>query len=95
MPLGGANLLFDQIKVVEQPFPGRGNPAVCLDRLNQQVADSNEDGFILSQPLQQPALRTPRAQLVRARQGLAMLLHLIGAEQLRSQWGLVAGVPLP
>jgi hypothetical protein len=45
MPLGGANLFFDQIKVVEQPFPRRGNPAVCLDRLNQQVANFNEDGL--------------------------------------------------
>ncbi len=30
--LGRANLFFDQIEVVEQPFPGRRNPAVRLDR---------------------------------------------------------------
>jgi hypothetical protein len=31
---------------------------------------------------------------VRGRQGLAMLFHLVSAEQFRSQWWLVAGVLL-
>ena len=90
MSLSRADLFFDQIEVVEQPFPGRRNPAVCLDGLGQQVADSKQDTFIFSQPRQKLVPRASRAQLVRTRQGLAMLLHLIGAEQLGSQRRLAA-----
>ena len=64
--LGHANLFFDQIEVVEQPFPGRRNPAVRLYRLCQQIADSDQDVFILGQPRSswsEPVLRT---QLVQA-----------------------------
>ncbi len=49
MPSGRADLLFDQIEVVEQPFPCRSNPAVCLDRLCKQVADIKQDA-LHSQP---------------------------------------------
>ncbi len=52
MPPGGANLLFNQIEVVEQPFPGRRNPAVCLYRLRQQIVDADQDAFILGQSCQ-------------------------------------------
>jgi len=92
--LGRANLFFDQIEVVEQPFRGRRNPAVRLDRLRQQIAGSNQDAFILSQPAQKPVRSASHIQPVRARQNLAMLLHLVAAEEFRSQRWLVAGVLL-
>ena len=90
--LGRADLLFDQIEIIEQPFAGRRDPAVRLDRLCQQIADSDQDVFILSQPAQQLVRSAVRAQLVQASQGLAVLLHLIGAEELRTQRWLAAGV---
>ena len=95
MPSGGADLLFDQVEVIEQPFPGRCNPAVCLDRLGQQVPDAKQDLFVLSQPRQQQIRGASRTQWVRTRQVLAVLFHLIGAEQLRSQRWLVTGVISP
>ena len=64
---GRANLFFDQIEVVEQPFPGRRNPAVGLDRLCQQLADFQQEIFILGQPRQKSVPRTSRLQLVRTR----------------------------
>jgi hypothetical protein len=38
VPPGCANLLFDQIEIIEQPFTGRRNPAVRLDCVCQQGA---------------------------------------------------------
>jgi hypothetical protein len=61
---GHANLFFDQIEVVEQPFPGRHNPALGLDGLGQQVAGSNQDPFILSQPRQKSVRSASQTQFV-------------------------------
>jgi hypothetical protein len=92
MSFGRANLFFDQIEVVEQPFPGRRNPTIRHDRLHQQAAGSGQDAFILGQSRQELIRRISRAQFVQARQGPAMLLHLIAAEQFRSQRWLADGV---
>ena len=91
--LAGANLLFDQVEIVEQPFPGRRDRLAGGERRLQQLAGRHQDAFVLGQALEQPvAARTqaaPRPQLVRARQGLAMALHLVGAVERRAQRGLV------
>lgn len=47
--------------------------------------------FVLCQPRQKRVPTASRSQLVRVRQGLAMLLHLVAAEQLRSQRWLDSG----
>ena len=88
---GGSNLFFNQIEVVEQPFPGRHNPAVVLNCRHQQVAGFNQDTFILGQTRQKPVRSTPQTQLVRGCQRLAVLLHLFAAEQFRAQRRLVVG----
>ena len=46
---GRADLFFDQIEVVEQPFTRWRNPAIRADRLRQQAAGAGEHAFILSQ----------------------------------------------
>ena len=92
VPLGHADLFFDQVEVVEEPFPGRRDPAVRIDRRRQQVAGSRQDAFILRQPGQKPVPNPSRTQPVRARQGLAVLLHLFAAEQFRTQRRFVTGV---
>jgi len=74
--LGRANLFFDQIEVVEQPFPGRCDPAVRLDRRRQEKTCSDEDVFVLRQALQELVRSASQTQLVRVRQGLAMMFHL-------------------
>jgi hypothetical protein len=92
VPLGRADLFFDQIEVVEEPFPGRRDPAVRIDSRRQKVAGSRQDAFILRQPGQKRIPNPSRPQPVRARKGLAMKLHPVGAEQFRTQRRLVAGV---
>jgi hypothetical protein len=94
MTLGGTNLFFYKIKVVEQPFPGRRDSTVCFDSLGQQVSDAEQDVCIFGQPPQEAVPRASRPQPVQGREGLPMLLHLSGAEQLRSERRLV-GCELP
>jgi len=48
--LRNANLLLDKIKVVEQPFPCRRNPAVCLDGIDQEITDITEYLFVFGKP---------------------------------------------
>ena len=91
VPLGRADLLFDQVEIVEQPFRGGRDAAVCRDRRGQQVANLDQDALVLGQPRQQ-LVGAARRQPVRDREALAVLLHLIGAEQLRSQRRLLVGV---
>ena len=82
--LGRADLLFDEIEVVEEPFRGRRDPALGGDRRRQQVAYVDQHDLVCCQPRQELVRRAPRSELVRGRKGPPMLLHLIGAEQLRS-----------
>lgn len=91
---GRANLIFNKIEVIEQPFPGRRNTAGCLNSLSQEIADFEQHAFIISQPRQKPVLCMFQPQLVLTRQGLAMLLHLITAEQFRPQRRLSDGTLL-
>ena len=69
VPLGRADLLFDQVEVVEQPFAGRRDPAVRRDRRGQQVAGFEQDALVLGQPREQLVRRAARRQPVRAPRG--------------------------
>ncbi len=51
--LGGADLLFDQVKVIEKPFPGGRNLAVGGDRLRHQSVHADQDRLIFGEPSQQ------------------------------------------
>ena len=50
--LGCADLLFDQIEIVEQPFAGWSQAAVCRDRGGQQIADTDQRAFVIGQARQ-------------------------------------------
>ena len=91
VPLGRADLLFDQIEIVEQPFPGRRDPAALRGLLCQQAAHFDQGALVRRQPRQKPVRCAPRRQLVRGRERLAVQRHLVGAEQLGPQrWFVVA-----
>ena len=49
VPLGRADLLLDQVEVVEQPFRGGRDAAVGRDRRGQQVADFDQDALVLGE----------------------------------------------
>ena len=89
VPLGGANLIFDEVEIVEQPFPGRRNSLIRRNRRCQLIADADQYAFIRGQPGQQMIGSASRSEPVQARQHLAMLLHLLGTEELRAQRLLV------
>jgi hypothetical protein len=78
--LGRANLFFNEIEVVKEPFPGRRNPAVSFHGLCEQIANSMEDAFVLTEPPQQLLGGMAYAQRVCCGKGLAVLLHLGGTE---------------
>jgi hypothetical protein len=94
MSLGHANLFFNQVEVIQQPFAGRRNAPVRLDRFCDEGANVNQDRFILGQPRQEMIRRVSRTQRVPSRERLAMLLHLFGTEQVGTQRGFVPGVML-
>ncbi|KAF5056934.1 hypothetical protein DSECCO2_362060 [anaerobic digester metagenome] len=85
----GADLFFDDIEVVEQPFSGRSYAPVLLDVLGQQAVHPPQYPFVLGQARQEAIARTPVGKLVHACQDLAVLLHLGGAEQLRPEGELL------
>ena len=80
MALGGANLLLDQVKIIEQPFPGRRNWPICRNGRGELFANPYKYFFVVGQPCQQLIAGTQWGELVRARQRLAVLLHLVGTQ---------------
>ena len=92
MPLGRANLLVDQIKIVEQPFRSRRNAAIGSNRRCQQVTYPHQRDLVLGQPIKQLVGCASRRKPVRQREVPTVLLHLVGAEQLRPQWRLIPGI---
>ncbi|MNS70210.1 hypothetical protein D3C72_1035510 [compost metagenome] len=85
MALGQADLLFDQVEVVQQPFVGGGELAVLLHGFDQQRAGFAQQGLVFIQARQQLVLRAECAQHVRLGQRPAVRFHLHGVEQFRAQ----------
>ncbi len=77
----GADLLFDQVKIVEQPFSSRSDSPVGGYRLAQQITDSKENIFVLVQSGQELVGGALQIQLVHARQVLPVQFHLVGSQQ--------------
>ena len=60
-----ANLFLNQVKIVQQPFAGRGDATVRLDRRRHQTTGAGEDRFVFSQALQKPVRRPFQTDFVR------------------------------
>ena len=78
-----ADLLLDEVEVVEQPLARRRNRGARLDRCRQQIAGFEQDGLVLRQAREQQIAPAFRSQCMRRRERPAVMLHLIGAEELR------------
>ena len=85
VPLRGADLLLDQVEIVEQPFAGGRHAAVGRDRLGQLVEHPVQYFLVGGQPRQQLVRRAPAREDVRASEIPTVLLHLVGTEELRPQ----------
>ena len=86
---GRADLFFDEMEVIEQPF-ARGRDLVARrNRRRQPAAGRDQDALVRGQTRQQLIRHTSGPHAVGGRKAHAVLLHLIGAEQLRPQRRLV------
>lgn len=85
MAFGGADLFFDQIKIIQQPLPGGRDPVICGHFGGQQRTNLGQDALILGQPGQQQIRGLVGRQAMGSRQPPAMLFHLVCAEQFRPQ----------
>ena len=86
-----ADLLLDQVEVVEQPLPGRRDAPVVVHGLRQQRPHGGEQRLVLREALQEGVRAARRAQPMGGGQYLAVQRHLLAAEQLRAQRRFSAG----
>lgn len=78
----GADLFFDQIEIVEQPFPGWRNALPRGDGDGEQAAGIEQCFLGAVQTQQQTVVLASEAQNVCSRQDLAMGGHLLAVQQL-------------
>jgi hypothetical protein len=83
MPRRSANLLLNQIKIIQQPLSRRRNLPPQLNRLGQLIAGVNNHVFIVSQARQQLITIRLLGQTMRTSQNTSVLLHLQSAKQFR------------
>jgi hypothetical protein len=74
MSAGRANLLFDQIEVVKQPFIRRRHLPFGSDGCQHQVVSVQQYGFILLQAVEKMIGSVASFDLLRRRQCLGVLL---------------------
>ena len=79
--LGSADLLFDEVKIVEQPFASRRDPAFFGSDGSQSATDIDQRIFVGRQPAEQTVGDGAGGEPVRGGQRLAVLRHLVGAVQ--------------
>jgi len=68
MALGGADLFFDQVKVVEQPLAGGRHAALLLGVAHQARPHGNQHLLVRCQPRQAGVARAREGQFVRCSQ---------------------------
>ena len=85
MPSCQADLLFDQIEVVEQPGFGRHDPLSGRCCGGDDVVGRQQNLRIVRQPRQQPVRPRTRIDSILTRQRDRVTLQLLDAEQFRTQ----------
>ncbi|MDT4803918.1 hypothetical protein FQZ97_366840 [compost metagenome] len=91
--LRGADLFFDQVEVVQQPFRRRRGAPAGARRGGERRAAAGQDGLVVGQPREQRVRRRARAQAVLPGQLGAVAGHLLGTEQLGAQGRFVVEFP--
>ena len=88
MPFGQLDLLLDQVKVIEQPFGGRGDAAGRIYGEGRPV-EGSEDVLVLPQTAQQPVRTSLGDDRLTGRERLGMARELLDAEHICPQRRLV------
>ena len=89
MPLRRRDLFFDQMKIIEKPLARRGDSVLRRYRRSQSFADVNQYAFIGGQARKKLVAERTRRNPMCSGERLAVPFHLIGAEELGSQWRLL------
>ena len=76
MAAGGPDLLFDQVKIVQQPFVRRRHPAVGCHRGHNHLMRFEQHRFVLLQAAQQVVRSSSRVHFVTTGQSFCMPLEL-------------------
>ncbi len=84
----GLDLFFDQVVVVEQPFPGGGDRPLFTHHAAEQRVGVFQDTLVGLQAIEQALCARPHPHPVLARKGAAIHLHLFNAVQRGAQGAL-------
>ena len=85
MPPCGADLLFDQVEIVEQPFGRRRHPPALLQCRRHQIICVNECAVIFIEARNELVGRSSGGKCLLAGKFDRVLLELFGAEQFRAE----------
>ncbi len=85
VPLGGPDLLVDQVTVVEQPLRGRDDAPAGGDRCGELAVYFGQHRLVGRETRQQAIARVFNTKPMRDREMPTVLFHLLGAEELRAQ----------
>ena len=78
-----ANLLFDQIEVVQEPLCGRFNTAIIIGGRCHEIVGRDEDAFVIVEAWQQSVVASPRGQGMRHRNHFGVPFQLLDAVEFR------------
>ncbi|MNV44254.1 hypothetical protein D3C71_1360070 [compost metagenome] len=81
----GLDLFFDQVVVVEQPFPGRGHRPLFAHYVAEQCVGIFQDTLVGLQAIEQALCARSHPHPMLARQCAAVHLHLFNAVQRGTQ----------
>ena len=70
-PPDGADLLFDQVEIVEQPFGGRLDAAALIGRRRHEIVGLDQHTLVFVEPRQELIARPPDGQTMRGRDRLS------------------------
>jgi hypothetical protein len=85
VPANRADLLFDEIEVVDQPFGGRRVAAILDERRVDEVVRLGDDPFVVVQSRQQSVGFGAGRKSMTGRGDKCLVAELIEAIELRSQ----------
>ena len=78
-----ANLLLDQIEVVQEPLCGRFNTAIIIGGRCHEIVGRDEDAFVIVEAWQQSVVASPRGQGMRHRNHFGVPFQLLDAVEFR------------
>jgi hypothetical protein len=77
MQAGDANLLFEEVEIIDEPFGGGRDAPACGRGAGHQVVDLAEVPLVLVEPLEQRRRSTPGIDLLPARQLSRVIAELL------------------